>query len=231
MGEGTIEKFVENGYDDLWKILLADKNKIKQISGLGAKSVDKIYQSIDKGLSNSKMHDIMGASQIFGRGIGPKKFKLILDVYPDIMDIFKAKGKDHIVKLINAISGFDIKTTNKIVDSMDAFIEFYKKLLKIKPDVIIIDNKEKSKQLISTTNYSANISKYSGQIIVFTGFRDKELQTSLELIGAKITDAVSKKTNLVIGSDPTEASGKILKAKELKIPIIEKEEFIKSISK
>ena len=213
--------------------MLADKNKIKQINGLGEKSVDKIYQSIDEGLTNSKMHDIMGASQIFGRGIGPKKFKLILDVYPDIMDIFKIKGKDHIVKLINAISGFDIKTTNKIVDSMDTFIEFYKKLLKIKPDVVNIDNKEKSKQsiFISTTNYSANISKYSGQIIVFTGFRDKELQTALESIGAKITDAVSKKTNLVIGSDPTEASGKILKAKEFLIPIIEKEEFIKSISK
>jgi DNA ligase (NAD+) len=237
MGEGTIEKFVENGYDDLWKILLADKNKIKQISGLGAKSVDKIYQSIDEGLTNSQMHDIMGASQIFGRGIGTRKFKLILDVYPDIMDIFKVKGKDHTVKLINAISGFDVKTTNKIVDSMDAFIEFYKKLLKIKPDVVRTDNKEKSKQLISTTGNSgfsgnsANISKYSGKTIVFTGFRDKVLQSVLESAGAKITDSVSSKTNLVVGSDPTESSSKLIKAKELKIPIMGKEEFVKSLSK
>jgi DNA ligase (NAD+) len=231
MGEGTVAKFVENGYDDLWKILSADKNKIKQIDGFGVKSVDKIYQSIDEGLTNRQMYDIMGASQIFGRGIGTRKFKLIIDIYPDIMDIFKINGKDHTVKLINAISGFDVKTTNKIVDSMDAFIEFYKKFVKIKPNVIIIHNKEKPQQSISTTKYLPSISKYSGQIIVFTGFRDKDLQSVLESIGAKITDSVSKKTNLVVGSDPTESSSKIIKANELKIPIMSKDEFIKSISK
>jgi NAD-dependent DNA ligase len=230
MGEGNITKFVDNGYDDLWKILLADKSKVKEIEGFGAKSVDNIYKSLDEGLTNRQIYDIMAASQVFGRGIGTRKFKLIIDVYPDIMDIFKTKGKDHVIALINAISGFDIKTTNKIVDSMDAFIEFYKKLVKIKPNVIMTDNKEKpGKQLISTGSYSTSITKYSGQTIVFTGFRDKDLQSAMEAIGAKITDSVSKKTNLVVASNPGESSSKISKAKELSIPIMGKEEFVKSI--
>ena len=231
MGEGTIEKFVDNGYDDLWKILLADKNKIKQIDGLGAKSVDKIYQSIDEGLTNRKMYDIMGASQIFGRGIGTRKFKLIIDVYPDIMDIFKLKGKDHTVKLINAITGFDVKTTNKIVDSMNAFIEFYKKLIKIKPNAISVVSNDSIKQEMTSSNYSSSINKYLGQTIVFTGFRDKNLQTNLETIGIKISDSVSKNTKIVVASNPTESSSKLTKAKELNIPIVSKEDFIKSISK
>lgn len=231
MGEGTIEKFVENGYDDLWKILLADKNKIKQIDGLGAKSVDKIYQSINEGLTNRKIYDIMGASQIFGRGIGTRKFKLIIDVYPDIMDIFKLKGKDHTVKLINAITGFDVKTTNKIVDSMNAFIEFYKKLIKIKPNAISVAGNDSIKQEMTSSNYSSSINKYLGQTIVFTGFRDKNLQTNLETIGIKISDSVSKNTKIVVASNPTESSSKLSKAKELNIPIVSKEDFIKSISK
>lgn len=231
MGEGTIEKFVDNGYDDLWKILLADKNKIKQIDGLGAKSVDKIYQSIDEGLKNRKIYDIMGASQIFGRGIGTKKFKLIIDVYPDIMDIFKLKGKDYTVKLINAIMGFDVKTTNKIVDSMDAFIEFYKKLIKIKPNAISVVSNDSTKQEKTNSNYSSSVNKYLGQTIVFTGFRDKNLQTDLETIGIKISDSVSKNTKIVVASNPTESSSKLTKAKELNIPIVSKEDFIKSISK
>lgn len=232
MGEGNITKFVDNGYDDLWKILLADKSKVKEIEGFGTKSVDNIYKSLDEGLTNRQIYDIMAASQVFGRGIGTKKFKLIIDIYPDIIDIFKVKGKDHVVKLINAITGFDVKTTNKIVDSMDAFIEFYKKLLKIKPNVIAVDNKEKpGKQLLSSGSYSTSISKYSGQIIVFTGFRDKDLQSAMEAIGAKITDSVSKNTNLVVAANPSESSAKISKAKELSIPIIRKEEFVKSISK
>jgi DNA ligase (NAD+) len=230
MGEGTIEKFVDNEYNDLWKILLADKDKIKLIDGLGVKSVDKIYQSINDGLTNRKLYDVMAASQVFGRGIGSKKFKLIIDAYPNIMDIFKLEGKDHVIKLINAISGFDVKTTNKIVDSMDGFIEFYKKLIKIKPNVFSAEVPA-AKQIVNTSVYSSNVNKYIGETLVFTGFRDKNLQNGLEAMGIKISDSVSKNTKLVVASDPTEGSGKLTKAKELNIPIISKDEFIKSISK
>lgn len=227
MGESTIEKFVSYKYDDLWKILIADKNEIKKISGLGEKSVDKIYSSIETGLTNRKLCDIMAASQVFGRGIGSKKFKLITDIYPNIMDIFKEKGKDHTIQLINAISGFDVKTTNKIVDSMDNFIDFYKKLIKIKPNSLSITTPNIN--IVPNSKYN-NISKYSGFTIVFTGFRDKELQTELESYNIKISESVSKNTKIVVANDINENSGKITKAKELNIPIVPKTQFIKSLS-
>jgi DNA ligase (NAD+) len=226
MGEGNITKFVENGYDDLWKILLADKNKIKEIEGFGSKSVDNIYSSIDEGLTNRNLYDIMAASQVFGRGIASKKFKLIIDIYPNIMEIFKTKGKAETVKLINAISGFDVKTTNKIVDSMDKFIEYYKKLIKIKPNVIKNEEEEKNDKSIYP-----NINKYANKKIVMTGFRDKDIINELEKIGAKVSDSVSKNTDLVVALDITEKSGKLTKAKELEIEIMSKDNFIKSISK
>jgi DNA ligase (NAD+) len=228
MGEGNITKFVDNGYDDLWKILLADKSKVKEIDGFGAKSVENIYKSLDDGLTNRELYDIMAASQIFGRGIASKKFKSITDVYPNIMDIFKSKGKDETIKLINAIMGFDVKTTNKIVDSMDSFIDYYKKLIKIKPNIIITPNKTNKKEIPLAY---PNINKYANKKIVFTGFRDKDIQTALEKVGAKVSDSVSKNTDLVVASDPTEQSGKINKANELNIKVISKEEFINSISK
>jgi DNA ligase (NAD+) len=228
MGEGNITKFVDNGYDDLWKILLADKAKVKEIDGFGAKSVENIYKSFDDGLTNRELYDIMAASQVFGRGIASKKFKSITDVYPNIMDIFKSKGKDETIKLINAIMGFDVKTTNKIVDSMDSFIDYYKKLIKIKPNVIMIPNKTNIKMVHSTY---PNINKYANKKIVLTGFRDKDIKTALENIGASVSDSVSKNTDLVVASDPTEQSGKINKANELNIKVISKDEFIKSIGK
>ena len=79
MGEGTIEKFVDNGYNDLWKILSANVSKLEKIDGFGDKLIEKIYDSIDKSLINRNLCDLMAASQIFGRGIGSKKFKLIND--------------------------------------------------------------------------------------------------------------------------------------------------------
>jgi len=230
MGEGNITKFVENGYDDLWKILLADKNKVKLIEGFGEKSVDNIYTSIDEGLTNRNLYEIMAASQIFGRGIASKKFKLITDIYPNIMEIYKTDGKDKTIKLINAISGFDVKTTNKIVDAMDNFIEYYKKLIKIKPN-IIISEKEKTKEINETKSIYPNIKKYTNKKIVMTGFRDKELQKELELVGAKISESVSKNTDLVVAVDITEKTGKLTKAKELNIEIMSKDDFINSLGK
>lgn len=224
MGEGTIGKFVANGYDDLWKILLADITKIKQIDGFGAKSVDKIYESINEGLTNCKLYDIMAASQIFGRGIGSRKIKLIIDLYPDIIDIFKSKGRDYCIKLINTINGFDIKTTNKIIDHMDMFIEYYKKLIKIKPNII---STTKFEDINSNTLNKFN--QYSNMTIVFTGFRDKEIEASLELVNTKISNQISKNTNLVIAADLNNNSSKIIAATKLNIKIISKDNFIKSI--
>jgi len=231
MAEATIEKFVDNGYDDLWKILSADKTKLKDIEGLGSTIIDKLYSSIEDGLKNRKIEEIMSASQIFGRGIGIKKFKLILDDYPNIIDIYKDKGKDHIKNLINSINGFDNKTTSKIIDNMDDFIVYLNKFLKIKPN--LLSNKLNNKNLSDNNNIEINtkykLSKYSGKTIVFTGFRDKEIEEQLEKLGSKINNSISKNTDILIAADPNEKSNKVIKAKELEIKLISKEEFYESI--
>jgi NAD-dependent DNA ligase len=233
MGEGTITKFVINGYNDLWKILLADKEKIKLINGLGSKSVENIYASIDEGLQNVDLAKIMSASLIFGRGVGTKKFKSITDVYPNIIDIYKKKGKSEINKLINSISGFDTKTTNKIVNYMDDFIEFYNKLIKIKPEIIkpeINNNTENKSNKNKKSLLYPNINNFTDKKIVMTGFRDKELAQELENFGVKISETVSKNTDLVIAKNINDNSEKIKKAQNLNIQIISKDDFIKLIS-
>ena len=53
----------------------------------------------------------------------------------------------------------------------------------------------------------------------------------LEQIGSKITNSISKNTNILIAADPEEKSNKIIKAKELKIEIISKDEFYKLVGK
>jgi NAD-dependent DNA ligase len=155
---------------------------------------------------------------------------------PDyIMDIFKTNGRDYTVQLINAISGFDVKTTNKVVDSMDTFIEYYKKLIKIKPNVVEVVEKETNladdMDVIqpSKTTKSNKYAQYSGKTIVFTGFRIKEVEAELEKVGAKITTSVSKNTSLVVAADPNEESSKVVKANELGIQVMSKDEFLKTL--
>lgn len=237
IGEGTIEKLVSNGYNNLWKILQANKQDLEKIEGLGKTIIDKLYQSINEGLTNRKLYEIMGASQIFGRGIGIKKFKLITDDYPNILDIYKVKGCQYLIELINNIKGFDTLTTEKIVNNMEEFIEYLNKLLELKPNLLEtnkINNKSNKSIESDVSNESKtlyNLDKFKNKIIVFTGFRDKEIENELEQIGSKITTSISKNTNYLIASDPDEKSNKIIKAKELNIDIISKNDFYEQIKK
>lgn len=246
MGEGTIEKFVANGYDDLWKILEADKEDLEKIEGLGKTIVDKLYLSINEGLTNRKLYDIMAASQIFGRGIGAKKFKLITDDYPNILEIYKEKGFNYTFELINNIKGFDTVTTTKIVSGLENFIGYLDKFLKLKPNLMVTTNIKSTKSTESIKSIESTfakdldekeskstfaLEKFKDKTIVFTGFRDKEIEEELEQIGSKITNSISKNTNILIAADPEEKSNKIIKAKELKIEIISKDEFYKLVGK
>ncbi len=234
MAEGTVEKFVANGYDDLYKILKADKTALYKIEGLGTKSIDKIYESIDSGLTGRKIYEIMAASQVFGRGIGTKKFKAIIYDYPNIIDIYKKEGKEHTTKLINAVNGFEAKTTGKIVDNFDEFIVFLNELVKIKPNLLKETEQPVKKSLKTSdksdkSDKSNKLQQFVNKTIVFTGFRDKDIEKQLEDIGVKLTSSVSKNTDLVIAADPNEESNKITKAKELGITILSKEQFYDKI--
>lgn len=54
----------------------------------------------------------------------------------------------------------------------------------------------------------------AGQVIVFTGFRDADLQSELEAAGAVVKSSVSKKTTILVAKDPNSTSSKLKKARE-----------------
>lgn len=257
MGESTIEKFVSNGYDDLWKILQANIKQIENIEGLGNKIVNKLYSSIENGLKDRKLEEIMAGSQIFGRGFGIKKFKMIVSNYPNILEIYKEKGPSHVKELINNIVGFDTKTTDKIVGSLNEFIKYLDKFLKLKPNLLKSNklnklnklnksnesnesnelNKSNESNELNKSNKSNNnnsqkynLKKFINKKIVFSGFRDKEIENELENIGAEISNSVSSNTNILIANDPFKETNKIKKAKELKIELISKDDFYNMIN-
>jgi DNA ligase (NAD+) len=60
---------------------------------------------------------------------------------------------------------------------------------------------------------------FFAQTFVFSGFRNKSWEALIEESGGKVSSSVSKNTNLIIVKDIHENSSKIVKAKELGIPI------------
>jgi len=67
--------------------------------------------------------------------------------------------------------------------------------------------------------------RFAGQVIVFTGVRNKEWEAAIVAAGGEVSTTVGKKTTLVVAKDPEENSGKIKKAREMGIRIVGMGEF------
>lgn len=87
---------------------------------------------------------------------------------------------------------------------------------------------------ITKTAVNTNEQIFAGKTFVITGsvehFANRnEVRELIESKGGKVSGSVSGKTDYLINNDVTSASGKNKKAKELGIPIISEEEFLKML--
>ncbi len=213
---GILTKMVENGYDNIIKILESERHELAQIEGLGKKSIDRIFDNIDEIMSNVTLDKIMAGSHVFGTGIGERKIKQILKSIPNILEI---KNKNELKKMVLEIDGFSNITADKFVDNLDKFKIFYN-LLKEIYDLEHLEKYNINKKL------KVKDELLKDEKIVFTGFRDNKLQEKIEDLGGKISTSLSSKTTLVIYADNEKSSSKLEKADKLNIKKMSKSEFL-----
>lgn len=211
LGERRIGKLYISGLDTLLKIISATKKRISDSEGIGDKIGQTIYTNIKKSLQNVYVADILGASGIFGFGMGKVRVNNLFEEIPDILEYDKVMSKKQLYAKIMQIEGFSDKTTKNIVDNIDWAIKF----------VLALGNFAVFKKRIVVGN------NMSGMKVVFTGFRDVALQEKIVSRGGKVVNSVSKNTNiLVVANKNAKLSGKATDAKKLGIEILEKDEFI-----
>lgn len=216
ISEGIITKLVDAGYTSIKDVITADSDKLAEIDGIGDKLIKKIYDNMRTAFEISDLQTIMAASAIFGRGFGVRKSKLIVDKYPNIMNE-KWDTKELKEKILE-IQGFDDLTASQFADNFTKFKKFFNELSKI-TTINIAHLKNPSKQIKKKGTL------FDGKKVVFTGFRNKELEDFVVNNGGLVTTSVSKNTDLLVYSDPT--SSKYTKAVELKITVMTQDEFKK----
>jgi DNA ligase (NAD+) len=219
LSEKTIKKFVEEGYENEFEILKADREKMAEIEGLGEKSITKIFEGIDERMQHLELETLMDASGVFGRLLGTTKLKLITDKYPDISSL--KKFADDMYEKVLEIDGFGDKLAENVATRIKDFLKYFGKISKIYDLEYLVD-----KPKVRKTKKNKN-SLLDGKTIVFTGFRDAELQKKIEDNGGKVTTSVSGKTDMVICADDAEPTGKIQKAIEKGIKVVSKTDFSK----
>jgi NAD-dependent DNA ligase len=155
----------------------------------------------------------MTASNIFGKGFGERKIKAIIKTNPDILKL-------KLVKKLNPTEGVAEKTEKQFLQNLPKFYAFIK-------EINFKCNKEDKVEKQSISKVPSIQKELNNKKIIFTGFRNKDLEKVITDLGGSITTSVSKNTDILVAKDLSDNSSKIAKAKELGITIYSKDEFMK----
>jgi NAD-dependent DNA ligase len=191
------------------------------LDGFKETLANKVYHSIH-GVINVPIppEKLMTASLCFKNGFSEKRFKMILKMYPHLLESNVPPSLEE----MNAIPGFSGIISKQFIENYPHFMTFLDDhpMLKWKRNT----KKLVKKYLNQKTESMKTESMLKDKNIVITGFRDESIITFIEENGGTITNTVNKKTHLVIVPDAEYKNKKIEKAQELSIPIKTKEEFI-----
>ena len=216
LSEATLEKFVQKGFiQSLEDIFHLDryKDEIIGMEGMGEKSYTNLIQAIEK----SKK--IPTARFIYGLGIsgvGLSNAKLICRYFKDdIQAIMSASEED-----MTAIEGIG----PVIARNFEAF--FSNEKSRKEADALLNEIQLEKEEI------SEDSKIFEGKTFVITGsvhhFSNRNaLKSLIESKGGKVAGSVSSKTHYLINNDAESTSSKNKKARELGIPILTEDDFLK----
>ena len=215
LSEMTLEKFIGKGFiqefPDLFS-LEEHKEEIIAMEGFGQKSYDKLIENAEKARETSLARLLYGLG--IG-GIGASNARVLSEAFhEDAEELSRAELSEVVsIKGIGPILGESIVRYFKEEENCRLF----RKLLSI----LHLHREEKAEN-----------TALSGEVFVITGslahFQNrKELEEEIRKAGASTASSVSKNTSYLINNDKNSSSSKNKKAKELGIPILSEEDFLK----
>lgn len=218
LSEQTLEKLIELGWLDSFKsIYRLDylRLNLKELDGFGDKSVDRLLDNIEKS-RKAELSRVLYAQSIplIGRSASKdianychhniQTFINFMNVYYDftVIDGFGAEMQKSL--------------SNWWKDNEESFYALIEEF-----------TFEKVEDKSSNDNLSGNTFVITGSLVHYKN-RD-ELVSVIEEAGGKVSGSVSAKTSYLINNDVTSSSGKNKKARELGIPVISEEDFMKML--
>lgn len=215
LSEATLEKLIEQRLiERLPDLFHLEKHKdvIVGLEGFGEKSYDNLIASVNaaRTVSMAKFIYSLGIA-----GIGLANAKVIVKHFDADFD-----------KIINA-SVEELTGIDGIGEVLaKAFYDFFRdeEKMKVVRELLCEITFEKEEESGEQT-LKDKVFVITGSVEHFTN--RNELKDYIEKLGGKVTGSVSAKTDYLINNDVTSGSSKNKKARELNIPILSEEDFIK----
>ena len=215
LSEATLEKFILNGFikefGDIYE-LEHYKDAIIEMDGFGEKSYENLMDNIKKS-SHTTLPRLVYALGIANIGVANAKV-LCKEFDYDLQKLMQADEET-----ISQIEGIGSVIAKSVTD-------YFKNE----------ENQRKLEHLLTYLTFEEmkieTGNPLSGKQFVITGsvnqFENRSaMKEFIEKRGGKVTGSVSKKTDYLINNDTESSSSKNKKAKELGIPILSEEDFLK----
>lgn len=218
LSEATLEKFIGAGFirefADIFH-LEQHQEAITQMEGFGRKSYDNLIRAVEIASHTTLPRLVYGLGIA---GIGLANAKMLCQEFKFDFDRMRRATEEE----LTMVSGI-----GKVL--ADAWVTYF--------------SQEKNNEMVDRLLAEVTIERkaeteenkiFDGMVFVITGSVNhyenrKELQEVIEAHGGKATGSVTSKTSYLINNDTTSNSSKNKKAKELGVPIISEEDFIKML--
>ena len=218
LSEATLEKFIGAGFiKEFADIFHLDRHEetITQMEGFGRKSYDNLIRATETASHTTLARMVYGLGI---SGIGLANAKMLCRKFKFDFDRMRHATAEELIE-VDGIGGV----------LADAWIRYFGDE----------KNQEIVDHLLSELTFeqeeeSTEEAIFEGMTFVITGSVEhfanrKELQEAIEVRGGKATGSVTSKTTYLINNDVASNSSKNKKAKDLGVPIISEEEFIKML--
>lgn len=216
LSEATLEKLVDMGfiheYADLFH-LEQYREQITEMEGFGEKSCQNLLDSIEQARETSLPRLIYGLGI---ENIGVANAKMLCRYF----DYDLAKMREADVEHLSAVDGVGEVIATSFVEYMQDS-ENREKLDRLLPELRIeIPRVEEGSQTLKELSFVV-----TGSLNHFASRND--LKELIEQRGGKVTGSVTGKTTCLINNDITSSSSKNKKAKELGVPILSEDDFLR----
>lgn len=219
LSEATLEKFIGVGmiheYADIFH-MDRHQEEIVEMDGFGQKSYDNLITAAEKASHTTLPRMVYGLGVA---GIGLANAKMICRHFKNDFEAMRHATVEELVE----IDGIG----EVLAQAWTAFFSDGK-------NNAIVDHllEELTFEAEDEESGEGADEAFAGMNFVITGslehFKNrKELQELIERRGGKVTGSVTSKTNYLINNDVASSSSKNKKARELGVPILSEEEFLK----
>lgn len=207
MKEGNVSRLMEiDGVNDVVDIINLDPDALQEILGrtIGSR-LDRRLEDLYS--DKHPMTLLLNASGEF-ESIGTSRFRDIVNAVPNFMEI---KSKRELEGQLNLIPGVGPSVSKAFTKNMPAFRKWLS---------------EVDLEYYIDSDLTAPKGSLTGEVVLFSGFRDKALERTVRENGGQVAPGWSRKVTILLVSDYGFSSSKVTKAEDAGIPVLTADDFI-----